>query len=63
MLCGRLIGGMGDGWVNTNCYIFLMGESNLDTAIGFIEAGKGIAFMIGPVLGSTLYSWLGFGAA
>jgi MFS family permease len=61
MLSGRFIGGMGDAWVMTNSYIFLMDDFNFGISLGYMEAAIGVGFMIGPVLGSSLYSLLGFG--
>ena len=59
MLLGRFLTGIGDAQVMTNSYIYILDMSDNDKYIGFMEATIGVGFIIGPVLGSTLYEAIG----
>ena len=60
MILGRLLSGLGDAYVMINAYIYVLNFDNNDKYIGYVEASIGVGFVLGPVLGSTLYELLGF---
>jgi MFS family permease len=59
MLLGRFLAGIGDAQVLTNSYIYILDMDDNDKYIGYMEASIGVGFVIGPVLGSSLYEAFG----
>ena len=60
----RICQGTAAGMINTSCYSFVSTAfpDNIESLISIMESFVGVGCTMGPVLGSFIYSSLGFGA-
>ena len=60
--CLRLLQGIASAFVQTTAFIIVTNdyEEKGEMLIGLLEAMVGIGLILGPILGSILYSFLGF---
>lgn len=58
----RVLQGASSAFVQTTCYAVAINDypNNREAMIGYIEAVTGVGLIIGPIIGSTLYTFLGF---
>jgi MFS family permease len=58
----RVLQGASSAFVQTTCYAVAINDypDHREAMIGYIEAVTGVGLIIGPIIGSTLYTFLGF---
>lgn len=58
----RFMQGASSALIQTTCYSIAINDfpSEKDAMIGYIEAFTGIGLVLGPIIGSVIYSNLGF---
>ena len=58
----RFLQGMASAFVQTTCYTIATNDfpEKQERVIGLLEAMAGLGLIVGPIIGSVLYSFLGF---
>ena len=58
----RLIGGIGQGFLAVSSYAMaaVRYKHNLQEKVGLLEAGNGIGFLVGPIVGGVIYQYTHF---
>ncbi len=58
----RVLQGASSAFIQTTCYAIAINDypDKQEAMIGYIEAVTGVGLIIGPIIGSTLYTFLGF---
>ena len=61
-LCLRFVQGASSAFVQTTCYSIATNDfpEKKEAIVGWVEAMTGIGLIIGPIVGSVLYAFLGF---
>jgi MFS family permease len=58
----RFIGGIGQGFIAVSSYAMaaVRYKENLQEKVGLLEAGNGVGFLVGPVVGGIIYEYTHF---
>lgn len=58
----RFIGGIGQGFIAVSSYAMaaVRYKDNLQEKVGLLEAGNGVGFLVGPVVGGIIYEFTHF---